>query len=185
MSEEESKNKNEEIKTVIVMTITSIQLLLVSVRDKVISSELLFYGILMIVIFMAVLMIITVVDTRNDKQEIYKNRQQNKDIAYGDKEFSKIVYTTKSALLFSQNYFTYHISTEQMVFPFSKIHKIILFGSNPKTQSLNIYYDTDKVYTFYSDMEEWSYLLTKLASYYKFAIQNNENKQILYQSKIS
>ena len=70
MSKEKSKDKNDEIKTVIVMAITSIQLFLTSTKGKVISSELLFYGILLIVIFMAVLMVITVVDTKNIEQEI-------------------------------------------------------------------------------------------------------------------
>lgn len=166
MSKEKSKEEAEDRRYTIASILSVIQLYLMLLRDKADPLIILGYTLFFIIMFV----FYTIQRGQDEAAKNLEDRQRQFD---------------KLPLQFYQNHFAYHINTEQLSFPFAKIYKIILFGSNTKTQSLNIYYDTDKVYTFYGDMEEWEYLLTKLGAYYKFTIQTNENKQVLYQTKIS
>jgi hypothetical protein len=100
------------------------------------------------------------------------------------KPFQKFATTTNN-IHFSFNQFTYTDNNETQSFQLASIYKIVLFGNNSQNKSLNIYYDKDKIYTFYSDMKDWIVLLERLNAHFgiKIDAKTNNNKQILYERK--
>jgi hypothetical protein len=100
------------------------------------------------------------------------------------KPFQKYHITTHN-INFSFNQFTYTDSNETQSFQLASIDKIVLFGNNSQNKSLNIYYDKDKIYTFYSDMKDWKALLERLNAHFSLKIdaKTANNKQVLYERK--
>jgi hypothetical protein len=100
------------------------------------------------------------------------------------KPFQKY-HTTTHNISFTFNQFTYTDRNETQSFQLASIHKIVLFGNNSQNQSLNIYYDKDKVYTFYSNIKNWKALLERLNAHFSLKIdaKTTNNKQVLYERK--
>jgi hypothetical protein len=100
------------------------------------------------------------------------------------KPFDKSTTTTYN-ITFNSKHFTYADRDETQNFELASIDKIVLFGNNSQNKSLNIYYDKDKIYTFYSDMKDWKGLLERLNAHFsiKIDVKTTNNKQVLYERK--
>lgn len=132
---------------------------------------------LLMIMFVAFIIIVVKIFVEINQQNHVKKWLKLKE----GKILSSNKETNHHIIQFSKNKLIYNDANENLHIELSTIHKIILFGQNPLTQSLNIYYENDQVYTFYANMPEWKLLLDKLATQYSFKLEQGTTKQILYQ----
>lgn len=124
-------------------------------------------------------------DTQTTEQETINNPETQKvDIKplKGIKPLKEVEVPLHN-IAFKPNYFTYTEQGETQKFQLADIDKIVLFGSNSPNQSLNIYYDKGKVYTFYNDMKDWKALLDKLKAHFNISLDTKtmNGKLVLYE----
>ncbi len=169
---------------ILVYLIESIFSSLNSLKD-VATFLIIFVAISVILVLMSMPFFIigVIIQSISKTSNIIENTPKTQQVAA--KPFKKFDTTTHD-INFSFNQFTYTDSNETQSFQLASIYKIMLFGNNSQNQSLNIYYDKDKIYTFYSDMKDWKALLERLNAHFSIKIDTkaSNSKQVLYEHKI-